>query len=320
MNTAADVFGIARQAAKGTLETNPTFAHGLAGGGLAVDPSQEPDKLTSAYLSAAGAFRDKIENGFSIETRAFQKAIGLYLYAIMGGLSTTGEGPYVHTITLGSSNPYLSAFEKKYGPMHFGLRDCKLDELSLEWEENKPVVVKLKGMGTVLSFPVSFTPTVDETDTDDYYTPVGGTFKLDLDSATPAVVPVRAGKFTIKRGVETPFFSGAIEAGDANEGACSAEASLTIRPDDLTVWRNALTGATNGASIMTTPQYGSAEVTFVAGSDSLKIAGSHIAFLCDLPEADPEGGAVDCELAGEAFRGTGTTPLTFTLTNTQASY
>ena len=38
-----DQVGIAKQAGKGTIAANPAFAHGLTGGGIKVDVSQEAD-------------------------------------------------------------------------------------------------------------------------------------------------------------------------------------------------------------------------------------------------------------------------------------
>jgi len=315
-----DIAGIAKQSGKGSIAANPAFAFGLTGGGLSVAISQDADPITSAYLSPSGAYRDKVENGASLQTRAWQKAIGLLLLGALGADSVTGSGPYTHTLTLGSSLPYLTIFEKKGDNAIMAVRDCKIDELEISWDENKPLEVSIKAAGGVFSFPASFTPTNDESDTTNYYVPVGGTFKYDVDSATPVVAAVKAGKITIKRGAEAQYFSGAVEAGDVFEGGCAVEVSLTVLPDDTTLWRNVVTGAVGGTSIQTTPLYGSFEVTFTKGADSLKLAGSATAFLCDLPEADPAGGAAESELAGVAYRGAGATPITATLINTIASY
>lgn len=314
-----DQVGLAKQAARGTIAANPTFVHGLTGGGLTVGLSQEADPVTSAYLSPAGAFRDKAENGADLQTRAWQKAIGLYLLAALGNDAVTGTGPYTHTITLGSALNYFTVFEKKGDNSIWAVKDCKLDELGVEWDENKPLDVAAKWVGGALSFPAIFTGTVDESDTTSYFTPVGGSFKLDLDSATPAVVPVKAGSVTVKRAVDARYFSGSIEAADTWEGSCEVEVGLTVVPDDTTWWRTLLTGAAGGSAIQATPVYGSFEVTFVKGADSLKLSGANVAFLADLPEADPDGGAAEMELSGIGYRAGGT-PLTAVLINTQAAY
>jgi len=314
-----DIFGIAKQSAKGTIAANPYFAMGLAGGGLTVSASQEPDPLTSAYLSPAGAYRSKIETGASIETRCYQKATGLLLLGTLGACSTTGTGPYVHTITLGASNLYFTAYEKKADDSLHAIQDCKIDELEFSWSENEPVKVSMKMIGGLWSVPATFTQTVSEQDTTDYFTPVGGTFKYDLDSATPATASILSGNVKISRAVEAYYFSGAITAADAFESFCSVETSFTVLPADMTVWKNALTGSTTGTALATAVLYGSFEYLFTKGADSLKLAGANTAFLCDFPEADPKGGAVECTLAGVAYRASGT-PITATLTNTQVSY
>ena len=319
LQSGKDIFGIAKQTAKGTIAANPYYGMGLVSGGLTMTPTQEPDALTSAYLSPAGAFRSKVESGATIETRCYTKSIGLLLLGALGAISTTGTGPYIHTITLGTALLYFTAFETKGDASLHAIQDCKIDELEISWEENMPLKVACKMVGGLWSVPSSFTTTVAEQDTTDYFTPVGGTFKYDLDSATPATASILGGSVKISRAVEAKYFSGAIGAADAFEGFCSVETSLTVLPDDITVWKNALTGSTTGTAIGTVPLYGSFEHTFTKGAASLKLAGANTTFLCDFPEADPAGGAVECTLAGVAYRASGT-PLTAVLTNAQVSY
>ena len=174
---------------------------------------------------------------------------------------------------------------------HFHAKDCKIDELVLEWEENKPLVMNATLVGGVFSIPATFTVGTDESDTSNYYTPVGGTFKYDVDSATPVTSSVKGGKITMKRSAEAQFFSGAIEAGDVFEGGLEIAVALSVVPDDMLLWKNIVTGSTSGTTLLTAPQYGSFEHTFVFGTDSLKITCAHVDFRCDMPEADPKGGA-----------------------------
>lgn len=321
MNKGKDVIGIARQYGLGQVALGPQFAHGIAGGGVKVDPNQEPDPLTSAYVSPAGAFRDKLENGAAYTARAWLKSVGLYLLAALGNISTAGpvETLYTHTITLGDSLPYFTVFEKKPDNTIVAVADCKIDELSLEWEENKPVVLGATFVGGGLSFPVTFTADVNELDSRDYFTPVGGSFKLDIEGSSPIETPVLKGKITIKRSAVAQFFSGDIEAGDVVEGMCDVDCALTIVPDDLDEWRTIITGTDSGASAATAPVYGSFEITFEHGTSSLEAAAASVGFLCDLPEGDPGGGAAEVELSGVCYR-VSTTPITWTLINAQASY
>jgi len=316
-----DVFGVAKQSAKGTLVAQPTFAHGLAGGTLKPDITQEEDPLTSTYLSPNSAFRDGVESGGTPVTRAFVKSVGLYLLGVLGNIASVGTGPYTHTIDLGAALPYLSCYQKKgdTAATIVAVRDCKVDALTLSWEQNKPVVLEVAVKGTTFSFPADFTPSTDETDSVDYFRPVGGTFKLDVDSASPVTAPIKAGSIAVKRSVETTVYSGSIEPADSDEGKCEVEVSFTIHPADLTDWRAILTGTPDGTTVSNVPIFGSFEHTFVSGEASLKLAAGKVAFLTDLPDADPAGGAADFALAGLCYRVSGT-PITATLVNTQASY
>jgi hypothetical protein len=317
-----DIIGVAKQSGLGSLAAQPTFAHGAS---TASDPSiainQADDPQTSAAPTAPGAYRSSVEEKFTFDCRAWQKAIGLYLLGILGNDSVSGTGPYVHILTQALAVPYLSMFAKKGDGQIMAVRDCKVSKLEWAWTDNQPVTVSIEVDGCVLSFPVSFTPGTDESGTLAYYTPVGGTFKYDVASAVPAVAAVTGGKITIARDINTPIFSGAIEAGDAIEGNLAVDVSFDCIPTDTTLWRKIVTGAVGGAGIAQAPQYGSFEMTFAKGADSIKFGAYQVGFLADLPGADAKGGGAQMTVAGSAYPATpGGTPITATLTNTVASY
>lgn len=317
---AKDYIGVARQWALDSVALTPQFGHGLAGGGIKVALSQEPDPLTSAYLARAGAYRDKVENGAEYTARAWEKSVGLYLLAALGSVASTGTGdPYTHVFTLGSSVPYLTVFEAKGDDTILAVADCKLDELAFNWEGNQPLELGVKLVGTELSFPATFVADVNEVDTHTYFSPIGGTFKLDVDSETPVTATLVGGSITIKRSAEAKFYSGDIEAGDVAESFCEVEVGFTVVPDDLDEWRTIVTGAADGTSAANSVTYGSFEMTFVYGTHSLKFAAAEVAFICDLPEADPAGGAAEVELSGQCYLASGT-PITVTLTNAHEDY
>ena len=320
MGTGNVIFGVAKQTALGSLAANPTFAHGLIDGGLASDPKQEADPLTSASTSPLGAFRERIESASDFKARVMAKSIGLYLFNILGNIVTTGASPYTHTLTEGSSSPYLSLFEKALDGTIIAHKDCKVEELSIEWDENKPLDLSVKTNDGVLSFPATFTPTVDEAGSVLYYSPVGGTFKYDVDSGTPVVASIQGGTITMKRSNDPQFNSGAIEAASVYSGGLSIECKFKVRPEDVALWRTIVTGTTSGAAAATTPLYGSFEHTFVLGSDSLKISAPRVGFLADKPKANPANGLAEVELSGICYSNAGATPLTAVLINTQATY
>lgn len=317
---AKDYIGVARQWALGSVALTPQFGHGLAGGGITVGLEQEPDPLTSAYLARAGAYRSKVENGAEYTARAWEKSVGLYLLAALGDVSSSGSGdPYTHVFTLGDDVPYLTVFESKGDGTILAVADCKVDELGFNWEENMPVELAVKLIGTELSFPATFVADVSEVDTVTYFSPIGGTFKLDVDSETPVTATLVGGNITLKRSSEAKFYSGDIEAGDVAESFCEVEIGFTVVPANLQEWRTIVTGSSSGAGAANSVTYGSFEMTFVYGTHSLKFEADQVAFVCDLPEADPAGGAAEVELSGQCYLQSGT-PITVTLTNGHADY
>ena len=151
--------GIAKQAAKGTIATNVTYAHGLTGGSpISVESTNTPIEVTAGRRVQYNVLREHVANGASIETLAYTRTLGLYLLGALGTDVVTGSIPnYTHTYSTGDL-PYLSVFSKGFDATNQGIRDCKVDELSLKWDGNKPVTLTAKLAGTSFSYPASFGP------------------------------------------------------------------------------------------------------------------------------------------------------------------
>lgn len=151
--------GIAKQASKGTLAADADFAHGLTGGSpISVESTNTPIEVTAARRVQFNVIREHVANGASIETFAYLRSLGLYLLGALGTDTVTGSAPnYVHTYSTGDL-PYLSVFAKGFDATNQGIRDCKVDELTLKWEGNKPVDLSVKLAGTVFSYPALFSP------------------------------------------------------------------------------------------------------------------------------------------------------------------
>lgn len=317
------ISGVAKQAAKGTLATNPTFAHGLTGGApISVEPNQSPLEVTAGKRASYNVIRETVVNGASIEAPAYMKALGLYLLAAIGTDTVSGSGPYVHTYATGDL-PYLSVFAKGIDTTIQAVRDCKVDELTLKWDGSKPVDLSVKVAGTVFSYPSTFTPTTDETGSEAFLVPVGGAFSIDVLGSTLVSARVVGGELSIKNNVSAIDPSAAIEADDVFEGIQEHSLKLTIIPDNLAEFRKTVTGAASGTAVSATAPTGSVSLTFKenAGTGQLAVTGSKVAFLTAFPDADPKGGAVEIELAGMAVMPAGgTAPLVYALTNAQASY
>lgn len=315
--------GVAKQASRGTLATNPTFAHGVSGGSpVTSEVTQSQLEVTAAKRAAYNMVREAVVNGGSVQSPAYMKTLGLWLLGAIGTDTVTGTNPYVHTYSTGDL-PYLSVFEKGIDTTIEAVRDCKVDELSLKWDGSKPVELSVKVNGTVFSFPASFTPTTDETGVESYLIPVGGTFQIDPLGSTLAAARVVGGELIIKNNIEAIDPSAAIEAEDVYEGRQDHSLKLTIVPDDLSIFRKVLTGAAAGTAATASVPTGSVNLVFKenGGTGQLSVTGSKVAFMTSLPDADPKGGSVEIELAGEALMPSGgTAPLVYALSNTQASY
>ena len=317
--------GVAKQASKGTISANPTFAHGLTGGSpLSIDISQDPLEVTAGKRAQYNIVRHTAANGATIQSPAYIKTVGLYLLGSLGTCTTTGaSAPYSHAFTTGDL-PYASVFSKGIGSTIQGVRDCKVDELSLKWDGSKPVELSVKYLGTVFSYPATFTPTTDETAIESFLTPIGGTFTLDVLGGTLVAARVVGGELMIKNNVAPIDPSAGVEADDVYEGIQEHTIKLSIIPDDLAEFRKTVTGGAAGTGVQATAPTGSVSLTFKenAGTGTLVVTASKIAFLTAFPDADPKGGAVTIELVGTAVMAStaGLSPVLYTLSNSQATY
>lgn len=324
LQTATTLVGIAKQSAKGTIATNPAFAHGIKSGSpLTTEAKQSPMDVTAAKRAAYNMVREAVESGASYGMPAYLKSLGLLLLGAIGTDTVTGSSPnYIHTYATGDL-PYLTVFAKGPDGVVAAVRDNKVDELTLKWDGSKPVEVSVKTVGTVFSYPATFTPTTDETGSESYLVPIGGTFQIDALGSSPATVKVTGGELTIKNNVESIMPSATIEADNQYEGRQEHSLKLTIVPDDFALFRSVVTGATNGTAATGVAPTGSVSLAFKEnnGNGTLAITGSKVAWNTKLPDASPKGGYAKLELAAEALMPAGgTSPLIYVLTNAQASY
>lgn len=323
LQTLSAVIGVAKQGSKGTLATQPTFAHGMSGGSpISVEANQNVLEVTSGKRVRSTMMRESVMASASNQSPAYLKSLGLWLLGAMGSVTTTGTSPYTHTYATGDL-PYLSIFSKGIGTENRAIRDCKVDEFKLSWDGAKPLELSVSANGTVFSMPASFTPTTDETGSESFLVPVGGTFQYDVIGSTLATARVIAGEITIKNNVSPVDVSASVEAADVSDGIQEHTLSLTIVPDDLSEFRKVITGAAAGTAVTGTVPYGSLSLKFLenGGAGELAVTGSKIAFMTNLPDVDTAGGTIQVELVGTAVLPTaGTAPLVYVLKNTQASY
>lgn len=312
--------GVAKQTAKGSAAANPTFAQGVTSGSVVtVEVAQALEDHTSSARITNYVNRTGVIPGIDFSCRAHSKTLGLYLLGALGSVTTTGTGPYTHNFALADDLPYLTAFGKLAGN-NYAVNDVKVDEIEISFSENDPLEVAISGMGTTVNYAATFTPTTDDTAAS-YFASSSGTFQIDVDSGTPVSAKIKSGSLNIKNNVETIMLSGAIAPSDVFPGRQEIECSFDIVPDDLTDWRAIVTGTTTGTTASAAPVYGSFNLVFNNGTDTLTLNASRVAFTTDFPEADPAGGSITLSLEGLVVKPTSATAaLTATLINTQASY
>lgn len=323
LQTLTAQIGVAKQGSRGTIASNPTFAHGLSGGApVSVEPEQSALEVTSGLRAQSTMTRDSVKNGAEVQSPAYLKTLGLYLLGALGADTVTGTGPYVHTYAT-ADLPYLSVFAKGIDSTIEGIRDCKVDELSLKWDGAKPLELSVKMNGTVFSYPSGFTASVDETGSESFLVPVGGTFQYDPIGSSLASARVIGGELTIKNNVDPLFPAASVEAVDVIEGIQEHMVKLTVVPDNLADFRKTVTGSGSGSAVSSSVPYGSLSLVFKenGGTGQLAVTGSKVAFLAGFPDVDTKGGPVEIELAGTAVLPSGgTAPLVYALTNGQATY
>lgn len=311
--------GAGKQSGKGSAGTL-TYSHGVADGQVVTaNVDQSLLDQTSGSRVSPAVHRNSVVCGIEFTSRAYAASSPLWVYAALGAIATTGTTTKSHAITVGSDLPYLTAFGRLESN-YYSVQDLKVGDLALSWSANEPLDMAVTGMGTVIGFPGSFSATTDDS-LASYFRPVGGTFQIDVDSATPASANITSGEVTIANNLSEILVSGTITPNDIVVGRTEVECSFDIVPSNLDDWRTILTGTAAGSTASGTPVYGSFSCQFTDGTYTMTVAASRVAFTCDFPSADPAGGAITLSLAGLCVQpAAGGTPLTVTITNTVASY
>lgn len=320
IQSALSLVGAAKQSAKDSAASNPTFVHGVTDGAVVtVDITQDRDERTSGSLSASDVNRTAVMPGFGYSARAHSKSCGLYFFGALGAVSTSGSGTYTHTITPASTLPYLTTFGQM-GGTNYKVSNARVADLSVSFEENGPLTLAVSGMGTAVAVSgVTFTGTTDDTYAS-YFTAVGGTFTLDVDSSTPVTAKIRTGEVSIANNLDAVMIAGSITPDDVFNARREVSCSFEVVPDDLNDWRSILTGSAAGTTVSGSPVYGSFSIAFSNGTDTLTIAATRVAFTTEFPSASASGGPVSLSLAGIVLKPSASNELTVTLVNGQATY
>lgn len=146
----------------------------------------------------------------------------------------------------------------------------------------------------------------------------GGIFSLTTAGGTQT--RVIAGSIKINNNVEAYFSSASTTPDEVFEGDISADVSLTVIPNDLGLYREIVTGTTNGVTPAGNPLYGNVQLRFVNGTDYVDFTAANVVVSAKVPEADPKGGAIELAVEGKCLRQSGGgVPFTFAVKNVRAT-
>lgn len=329
INTSIGLIGVAKQTAKGTAASAPTFVHGLTGGQVFnLDRTVENDDVSCGVRAGTDSHVESVVPGADFDTYGYADALALYYYAAMGNIASTAATPsgyHKHVITLGDLLPYLTVWGR-IGSEYSSVAGCKVDQLEMEFEGNSPLEFGVTMLGLVATLGLSSFPgSADPSCFDGYFVPTGGTFKVETLGDTPVAAPVLSGNLTLANNCTADPLAGSVTPGDVEEGKLTSSGSVTVKPEDLTLYRKMVTGSATGTTPTGQMVYGSFEWNFTHSKDSnctLKVEATNVPFTADFPEVDPAGGAAEVEFSfddiGVAERAG--SPVTITIVNKVASY
>lgn len=330
INTSIGLIGVAKQADKATAAASPTFVHGLTGGQpFKLDRSVENDDVSCGVRAGTDSHVESIIPGLDFDTYGYSDVLPLYYTGAMGNIVSTPvagkSGLYQHVVTLGDLLPYLT-FWGRIGNEFTSVSGCKIDQLEMEFEGNSPLEFGVTVIGMLAALGLEgFPGEVDPSCFDGYYVPTGGTFKIDTAGGSPVAAPVTRGSLTLANNCSSDPLAGSVTPGDVAEGKLTSSGSVTVKPDDMAMYRKMVTGSAVGTTPSGLMVYGSFEWTFTHSKNpdhTMKVEAVRVPFAADYPEVAPDGGAAEIEFSfddiGVASRNG--SPVTLTFVNGVESY
>jgi hypothetical protein len=314
---------LAKQTSLGSPAASGTFQVGVSSGSVAsVDIPEDQFDMSWSTRVAEGHDRAPVTPGIDIEYVAMPKSVGLLLLAALGNDSTAASGGNTaHVMTPANVLPYLTVFSRK-GDEYHKVEDLRVNELELTWDTTKALKVKVNGIGCDFTFLGSspFTAAADERPADGVLKGAGGNFLVNGVGAI-----VKSGSIKISNGVNAVHGSDSQLPADVFPEKVDITVSLTIVPENTTLFRTVVTGTAAGSTVQTKPEYGSVTCSWTdGGSSTLTFNGRNVKFMTAFPETKAQGGPVEVTLEGDISVPSGggavANAVDFTLVNSVSSY
>lgn len=330
INTSIGLIAVALQQDKATPASKPAYLHGLTGGKVfQLDRAVSNAEVSCGVRAGTDSYVDTITPGVDYETYGYADVIPLYFYAAMGAINSTanaeGASQYKHTITLGDLLPYLT-FWGRIGSEYTKTTGAKLDTLEMSFEGNAPLSFGVTCIGMDAELGLDSIPNeVDPSCFDGYFVPTDGRFLLDTAGDNPAEALVLSGSLSLSNSCETSFAAGQIVPGDVEEGKLTTSGSITVKPDDLSLYKRMVTGSDDGTKPSGKIVYGSFEWYFEHSKNpdwKLTIKSGRVPFTAEFPDVDPAGGAAEMEFSFDdiGIASANGTPIEVIVENDVADY
>ena len=303
--------GIAKQTAEGTPNTTPTYALPLYSG--LPGPVQEVARFNVTDINNVipGMVKTDTHWEADVVVPAIPGSSGSFIKGILPTDTKTGAAdPYTHAFTPAGADAFFTLVSRRPGDLYEQYADGLLEELRFEISPDEPLKLGLRWKGkaaTVLGS--AYTPTTRETltSTGEYFTPAGGSLKLDV-AATPATtvrVNIVSGTIRIARTTELVHTAESVSPGLISRGRYEVGVALETVWQDFDAYRATYYGAVAGTSQSSTIVMGSISFKFVANGNptnhDLTVAIPNVALLVpEPPMPDPSGAPYKVAIDGIA--------------------
>lgn len=291
---------IGKQASEGTGASNPVYAlpvySGLPG------PTQAVTRfnVTDTANTYPGLVKTDIHWEADLVVPAFPASAGAFIVGILPTDTKTGAAdPYTHTFTPAGNDVWQTLFSRRPGDLYEKFVDGLLAEMRFEMTADEPLKLGLRFLGkTPSALGSAYTATTTEkyTSTGEYFTPVGGSLKLDEDTtpAATAKVNIVGGTIRIARQTDLVHTAEALTPGLVSRGRYEVGVALDTVWQDFDAYRATYFGSTGGTTASSTIVMGSIDFTFACNGNvnhSLQVQVPNVALLVPEPPAADPGGA-----------------------------
>lgn len=238
--------GIAKQTAKGTPATTPEATIGLTGG-QAFDFTYDQKELDTTWSTRGVEAYDRISmvGAVKADAVAMPSSIALLLLLACGTDVVTGSGPYTHTITPANSLPWATFFTL-FGTEKQVISDGKVDDLELAFTSTGALSVKITAMGQTWNPYSTWAVAAPERAQGNLLKGVGGVFTVNGVTAR-----VESGSIKISNKLVPVIAAYSTTPDDIFESQFTVATSLVVVPDDLSLFRAAVSGSPTAPALAT---------------------------------------------------------------------